>query len=103
MKTTANLTNPILILKQIPGSNTPGEPTPCGYETIRIWHFNVDGKGGALVTYDAETEFDLCFGEDLQYILCGHPVSGHRQYRPINLNLTEPKPKQPTMVGGGAA
>ena len=55
------------------------------------------------MTYEAETEFDLCFGEDLQYILCGDPVSGHRRYRPINLNLTEPKPKQPTMVGGAAA
>ena len=45
MKTATNMTNPILILEKIPGSN-PGETNPCGYETIRIWQFNVDGEGG---------------------------------------------------------
>lgn len=95
MKAQTNMTNPILILEQIPGSDTADDPNSCGYGTIRFWQFNFDGEGGALVTYDEETELDLCFGEDLQYILFGNPGSGHRWYRPTGLNVTEPK--RPTM------
>ena len=96
MKTT-NLTNPILILRKIRGSNTADEPNPYGYGTIQIWQFNYDGKGAALVTYDNETELDSISGEDLDYILCGDPGSGHRWYRPINFHMTVPKSKMPTM------
>jgi hypothetical protein len=95
MKAETNMTNPILILEQIPGCDTVEEPNVYGYSTIRIWLFNYDGKGGALVTYENEAELNLCFGEDLQYILLGNPESGHRWYRPTNLNV--PEPKRPTM------
>lgn len=88
MKKVTNNTNPILILKKIPGSDTADEPNFHGYKTILIWQFNFDGEGAALVSYDDDLELDMCFGDDLQHILFGNPVSGHRWYRPANLNVS---------------
>jgi len=92
MKAETDMTNPILILEKIPGSATTEEPNAYGYETIRIWQLNYDGNGTAIVTYDDETELNLCYGADLNYILFGNPGSGHRWYRPFNLGgMLEPK------------
>ena len=95
MNTPTNMMNPILILEKIPGSDTV-EPNVYGFETIRIWQFDFDGQGGALVTYDDNSEFDACYGESLYYLLFGNPGSGHRWYRPANLGGM-PEPKMPTM------
>jgi hypothetical protein len=96
MKADTNMTNPILILKKIPGSDTSTEPNAYGYEIIRIWLLNYDGNGAALVTYDDESELNMCHGADLNSILLGNPGSGHRWYRPANLGGV-PEPKMPTM------
>jgi hypothetical protein len=87
MKTKTTMTHPILILKKIPGSNTADDPNYYGYKTILIWQFNFDGEGSALVSYDDDLELDSIFGEDLQHILFGDSGSGHRWYRPVNLNV----------------
>lgn len=84
MKAHTRLTHPILILEQIPGSDTSDEPNVYGYGTILIWQFNFDGDGSALVTHDDVAELDSYSDKDLQYILFGNPFSGHRWYRPIN-------------------
>ncbi len=84
MKPTINIINPVLTLEQIPGSDTADEPNAYGYETIRIWVFNFDGDGSALVTHDDDAELDSYSDKDLQNILFGNPFSGHRWYRPIN-------------------
>ena len=81
------MTHPILILEQIPGSDTSDEPNVYGYRTILIWKFNFDGNGTAIVSYDEDSELHSCFGEDLEYILFGNPGSGHLWYRPTNLKL----------------
>jgi hypothetical protein len=90
MKAPTYMTHPLLILEQIPGSDTPDEPNAYGYGTILIWQFNFDGNGTAIVSYDDNSELDSCAGEDLEYILFGDPGSGHRWYRPTNLKVPEP-------------
>jgi hypothetical protein len=90
MKAPTRLTHPILILEQIPGSDTSDEPNVYGYEAILIWQFNFDGKGTALVSHDDDAELNFYSGEDLEYILFGDPGSGHRWYRPTNLNVPAP-------------
>lgn len=89
MKAPNHMTHPILILEQIPGSDTSEEPNVYGYGTISIWQFNFDGEGAALVSYDDDSELDLCFGKDLEFVLFGNPWSGHRWYRPTNLNVPD--------------
>jgi hypothetical protein len=89
MKPTINTINPILILEQIPGSDTSDDPNVYGYETIRVWVFNFDGWGTALVSYDDDAELNSISGEDLDYILLGNPGSGHRWYRPTTHNLAD--------------
>ncbi len=82
------MTQPILILKEIPGSSTPKHHNVFeGYETIRIWHFNYDGKGSAIVSYDDEEELNMMAEGDLYMVMCGDPGSGHRWYKPLNLSL----------------
>ena len=83
--------HPIIVLEQIPGSNTAENPNTCGYETILIWKFNFDGDGSALVSYDDSPELDFCSGIDLQYMLLGNPGNGHRWYQPVNLSLAAPR------------
>lgn len=87
MKAATSMINPVLILEQIPESDISARPNPYGYGTIRIWQFNFDGRGTALVSYDDDAELDSCSDEDLQYILFGNPENGHRWYSPTNLNI----------------
>jgi len=83
---------PLLILKEIPGSDTPANPKTYGYDTIRIWQFNYDGQGTALVSYDNNNELESLSGDDLHLILCGDPGNGHRWYQPVNLCVDDQSP-----------
>jgi hypothetical protein len=78
------INNPILILEEIPGSDTSDAPNVYGYKTIQILAFNFDGRGSALVSFDDDAELDSISSVDLNYILFGDLGSGHRWYRPID-------------------
>jgi len=77
---------PLLILKKI-----TDKENSYGYDTIRIWQFNYDGEGTALVSFDNEAEFDTLHRNDVFCVLCGSPFDGHRCYRPVNLAFTSKK------------
>ena len=59
------------------------QPNPYGYEHIHIWHFNYDGNGTALVTFDDSTDFETFHSNDLDHILIGDPESGLRWYHRV--------------------
>jgi len=75
-----NMKQPVLILKKL-----TDDGNFIGFDTIRIWQFNFDGEGTALLSFDSEDELSSMYGMDLNFILCGDPVSGQRCYRPVNL------------------
>ena len=66
---------PLIVLEKV-----TDDGNPYGFYFIEIFHFNYDGKGGALVKQDGE--FDYCHPNDLNCILFGGD-DGVRWYRPI--------------------
>ncbi len=82
-----NMKQPVLILKKL-----TDEGNFIGFDTLRIWRFNFDGEGTALLSFDNEDELHIMYGKDLNFILCGDPVTGHRCYRPINLCFAKARP-----------
>ncbi len=73
---------PILTLKKVPN---PKVHNPYGFERIHILHFNIDGKGTAIVCHDDEKDLQMYHGEDLNCILFGEPCTGQIWYRPENV------------------
>ena len=76
----ADMKHPSLILEKL-----TDDGNFIGFDTIRIWQFNFDGEGTALLSFDSEDELSIMYGMDLNFILCGDPVTGQRCYRPVNL------------------
>lgn len=76
------LTKPILTLEIIPESNEI-QQNVFGYERISIYHFNYDGKGSAIASFDDNDELESIGNIDLDEILFGDAGSGIRWYRPV--------------------